>query len=268
MEAVSAISRKFATLVRSALCAAALCGAVAGVPALARDIHLSPNGDDAQDGSAADKPVRTLERSLALAVERPGPDGEVTTILVAPGTYRRQAAELDPARLKAPLVIRGTSDNPADYPAFLGGGLPVWLTVNAAGGRETGLTVLNLRIADYGTAITLNGHRDDPGRFNSGTAIIGNVFARIGNTSDGALSTAAIRMVNSRNNIVRGNYFMSIRNPAMCEAMHALYFAHFSSGNKVEDNSFDDFCGSAIKLRDRSNNNEILRNRFSTSAWV
>ncbi len=240
----------------------------ATTPALARDFYLAPGGDDLRDGSSLENAVTTLARSLELALAEPVSEGETTRIVIAPGIYRDQSVELRADRLRNPLVITGLSQEPSEFPAFLGNGAPVWLEVSASSGQDTGLTIQNLRIVEYGTAITLNGNRDDPARFNSGTTITGNVFSRIGTLADGSASTAAVRMVNSRNNIVSGNYFLTIRSPDQCEALHALYLAHFSSGNRIENNSFDDFCGSAIKLRDRSNDNAIRANRFANGKKI
>lgn len=235
--------------------------------ALAGEIHLAVNGDDRNDGSSEQRPVATLANAVKLAAAQSAKTGEDMAIVVAPGIYRNQTLLLTDKTIRGKLTISGTSPVAADYPAFYGKGNGTWLRYDGAAGRDTGLTIRNLRIVDYGTAITLNGNRDDPGGFNRGTVISDNVFARIGSTSGKGKSTAALRLVNSRDNVITNNYFRTIRNypVSSCPGLHAMYVAHSSSGNKIERNKFEDFCGSAIKLRDGSGDNQLVRNSFKTA---
>lgn len=128
------------------------------------------------------------------------------------------------------------------------------------------MTIQGLQIRNYFTAISLEGNRDDPELSNSGTVIRRNIFKNIGSISVDDFeknSTSAISLVNSKNNLIENNYFRSIRNKRSCGGLHSIYAAHFSSGNRILNNTFDDVCGSAIKLRDRSGDNVIQSNRFS-----
>jgi hypothetical protein len=233
----------------------------------AGDIHLAVKGNDRNDGASEQRPVATLGTAVKLAAAQSAKTGEDMTIVVAPGIYRNQTLLLTDQSIRGKLTIAGTSAQAADYPAFYGDGAGTWLRYDGRAGRDTGLTIRNLRIVDYGTAITLNGDRDNPEGYNRGTVISDNVFARIGSTSGKGKSTAALRLVNSRENIIEKNYFHTIRNYPVtsCPGLHAIYVAHTSFGNKIERNKFDDFCGSAIKLRDKSGDNQILRNSFTTS---
>lgn len=266
----------FAFLARTRLCGGVrLAGALAiaaavscPAAAVAGDIYLATNGNDAHEGISAKTPVATLGAAVQRAIRQSARTGEDATILVAPGIYRGQTVALDARQMKGALTITGASRDPGNYPAFYGDGTGTWLRYDGSAGQSTGLAIRNLRIVDYSTAITLNGNRDDPRGFNRGTIIAGNIFTRIGSDSSkgrGA-STAALRLVNSRDNAIENNWFKTIRNyPATaCPGLHAIYVAHRSTGNHIVGNSFDDFCGSAIKLRDGSNDNMIKNNRFRT----
>lgn len=235
--------------------------------AQAGEIHLAINGSDRNDGLSEQRPVATLATAVKLAAAQSAKTGEDMAIVVGPGIYRGQTLELDDKTMRGKLTIAGASPVPAEYPAFYGRGNGTWLRYDGSTGRDTGLTIRNLRIVDYGTAITLNGNREDPAGFNRGTVIANNVFARIGSTSGKGKSTAALRFVNSRDNIIENNYFRSIRNypVSSCPGLHAMYVAHFSSGNRIERNKFEDFCGSAVKLRDASGDTVLVNNSFATA---
>lgn len=235
--------------------------------ASAGEIHLALKGNDSNDGGSEDKPVATLATAVQRAAARSAKTGEDMSIVVAPGIYRKQSLVLNDQIMRGKLTISGRSTEAADYPAFYGDGSGTWLRYDGAAGRATGLTIRNLRIVDYGTAITLNGNRDNPDTgYNKGTVISNNVFARIGSASGRGKSTAAVRLVNSRENVITNNFFRKIRNYPVtsCPGLHAIYVAHTSSNNKIDNNNFEDFCGSAVKIRDRSNDNEINDNSFTT----
>lgn len=231
--------------------------------AQANPFHLAPDGNDAHDGTSRKTALASLKRAWELAAAHP--PGNQVIVLVHPGTYVGHWIRIDGAPSTA-VTLRGVMSD-GKRPVFEGGpgAKETWLRLWASQGQPTGLTIEGLEIRGYHTAISLDGNRDDPATNNHGTVIRDNVFVRIGTiaTSDPrALSTAAIRFVNSSGNIVERNRFESIHNVSHCGALHALYLAHFSSRNRIVDNSFDDFCGSAVKLRDRSNDNLIAGNTF------
>jgi hypothetical protein len=233
-------------------------------------VYLAVNGNDRNDGSSQEKAVATLNTAVSLAMARAAGTNEAMTIMVGTGIFRNQTLMLSEETLRSKLTITGASDNAAEYPAFYGAGWQTWLTYRGTSGRATGLTIKNLRFVDFSTVVSLNGDRDDPSRSNKGTVIANNVFARIGSRPGRPLSTAAVRLVNSRENVIENNYFHTIRNNPvkMCGALHPIYVAHHSSGNRITGNRFDDYCGAAIKLRDRSNDNAITDNVFKTDDSV
>jgi hypothetical protein len=76
-------------------------------------------------------------------------------------------------------------------------------------------------------------------------------------------STAAVRFVNSRNNVVRNSLFGEIENdPAKAHSLHAIYIAHRSSNNLIEGNQFSIVSGDAVRVRDASDYNRIFHNSY------
>ncbi|MGM9488994.1 right-handed parallel beta-helix repeat-containing protein [Ideonella sp. YS5] len=235
--------------------------------AVAADIHMATNGDDARDGRTPASAVASLGRAFDLALSDPRGKSEAMRIVVGTGTYKGQAVVLDGARLGREVTVIGAASEPKDFPTFVGDDdHRTWLLLKSDKGQRTGLTIQALEIRGYATAISLEGNRDAVDKFNSGTTIRRNVFSHIGSVDlkSSELSTAAIRFVNSQDNVVEDNFFATIRNKEakQCGGLHAIYLAHFSSRNRIKGNTFQDACGSVIKLRDRSNDNVIENNRF------
>lgn len=247
------------------ICTALLLAILSG-PLMAADIHMEPNGNDQNDGRA-NKPVVTLQRAVDLALSDPRARSEPMRVLIQSGTYRGQKVFIDGHKLVGELTIIGLGTEPKDFPVFHGdGSQAIWLRLKSDTGKATGLTIQAIAVHDYFTAISLEGNRDNIQAFNSGTTIRRNVFRNIGSiaTRDDRASTAALLFYNSKDNLVENNFFGTIRNKRDkdCGSLHSIYIAHFSSGNRIVNNTFEDACGSVIKLRDRSNANLIEGNRF------
>jgi hypothetical protein len=109
---------------RSAVPFAALLASWFAVAAFAADVHLSPTGDDAADGSAG-KPVATLRQALDRVREIRAADRLLETpveIAVAEGRYELDGPVVigpdDSGTEKSPTVIRATEDS---RPVFSGG---------------------------------------------------------------------------------------------------------------------------------------------------
>lgn len=239
---------------------------VLGGPLFAADIRMAPDGDDSNDGSAS-KPVATLQRAVNLALSDHLARREPMRVVIQSGTYRGQTVLIDGRDLVGELTIIGLAAETKDFPKFQGdGGEAIWLKLKSDTGKPTGLTIQAIAVHDYFTAISLEGNRDDPQAFNSGTTIRRNIFRNIGSIAirGEGVSFAAVRLYNSKNNLIENNFFGTIRNKLDkdCGALHSIYVAHFSSGNRIVNNTFEDACGSVIKLRDRSNDNQIEGNRF------
>jgi hypothetical protein len=222
------------------------------------EIFVAPTGDDGANGSSASKPVKSLGRALRLYDADCA--SRATRIRLAAGTYGDEKITIK--RLPCPLSIDGGGGG--ERATFDGKGEGTWLQVATPGAHQVDLTIRGLTISNYATAISLNGNRDDAQAWFGGVKIIGNKFVRIGAFDDKQKpSTAAIRLVNSRMNLIEGNEFMTIRNVKQCGGLHAIYIAHMSSENRIVGNTFVDGCGDTIKVRDASSRNVVEKNSFS-----
>lgn len=231
-------------------------------PARAATLYLAPIGDDNAAGTSAKAPLATLAGALSRAQQ--AAPGEATRVIVLPGTYSGQSVVIDSRLLHGPLTI--TTAPGTQRPQFMGNGTGTWLQFRGSQGKDSGLSIQGLGVTRYATAISLNGNRSDPAAFNRGTVIADLVLTQIGSdtTSGAAPSTAAIRLVNARDTVIRGVLFQTIRNTprARCGGLHAIYLASHAIGARIEGNTFADFCGSAIKLRDDSGRATITGNTF------
>lgn len=208
----------------------------------------------------------TLGEALRAYAGRQHCPPEGVRIEIAPDTYEDERLALE--KVPCPLTIAGrraAADAPHGdgRPIFRGRSEGTWLVVRAPGAGHIDLAIQRLEITDYQTAISVNGNRSSIAGWVGGLQIVNNRFARIGSPRpDQSPSTAAIRLVNSRNNLIIGNEFESVRNARSCGGLHAVYMAHMSSHNLIRSNSFVDGCGDVIKVRDQSNDNRIEQNTF------
>lgn len=238
-------------------------------------IYLAPNGDDANDGLSRESAILSIERAQdVLMAAQPGKDVEIR---VASGTYYDQRVRW---RYTMPhkTISFMRDDDADDRPVFDGCPAPdaeprdcrggTWFTLLADAGERSNLRFHYLEVTRYGTAISFNGNRDADGRSNAGNRVYGSYFKDIGNVfnTDLSASTAAIRLVNSDDNQFANNHFVNIVNVGRgSRLIHALYVAHGSSDNTISRNRFENVSGDAIRLRDASNDNIIVRNRILRS---
>ena len=235
-------------------------------------LYLSPHGDDTRSGSSLGEAILTLERAEALVFA----DGlrRDAVVYVAPGRYFGQQVEWAATMPDHSITFRRLDDagalpvfdgcvaefpsSPADCP----GG--TWFRLLHARGEATNLRFEHLRVERYQTAISFDGGRDREADSNGENWIVGCHFYDIGNSFNPALapSTAAIRLVNSDDNRITHSHFERIVNTRREGLPHALYLAHRSDRNVVLRNSFALGTGDAVRVRDYSNHNEILGNRF------
>jgi len=227
-------------------------------------IFVSPVGNDSNDGLLDAYPVRTLRRAQDI-LEEHDPDRSIE-IHINQGTYFNQS------------VIWTYSNNhsitftPINFtkerPIFDGNGLKkTWFKLNISTHSFTQLKFRYIKVQNYNTAMSFEGNRNHESAWNAGNELYGMYFYRIGGRySNSDYSTAAVRFVNSRNNSIINTHFVDILNIAdQAAAIHAIYFAHYSSNNKVLRNTFLGINGDPIKVRDQSNYNYISNNRFESS---
>lgn len=233
-----------------------------------QNIYLSSSGSDSNDGLSAKKPVASLQRALDVAIASPPTNVNAIKILVDEGGYLKQTAKTQGLPDGRKLEIRPLNAN-KPRPKFDGDGAGgTWLSVNSARGIPSRIGVYGLEIANFETALSLNGNRDDTTKGSGENVIRNNVFVNIGQIArNGAKpSTAAIRLVNSDRNMIFRNKFINIRNNERCALLHAVYVAHDSTDNVIEDNNFESSCGDAIRFRDASHRNIVKENTF-VDAW-
>lgn len=161
------------------------------------------------------------------------------------------------------ITIKGNSLRPSDKPIFqkcsgetskCNPSFSTWFTLRQSNGTKSNLVFKSLNIRFYEMAISFNGDRTLFTGFNSHNEISDVLFENIGKDS-----TAIVRFVNSRNNVIKDSYF--VKGPGT-QILHAVYLAHYSSNNKILNNRFEYISGDPIRIRDDSNNNLIDTNIF------
>jgi hypothetical protein len=220
-------------------------------------IHIAP--DDIQGAPS----YRTMQQAIDYSYEATSQSVSSIKFLIHEGTYNQQAAVLRP---KQGIHYEFTSASNGEQLPNFDGELKqlTWLRVLSAHGTGSSVYISKLKIKNYITAISIEGDREDPTKYNAQNKIFKMQFENIGQTSLGfPPSTAVVRLVNSRNNEIFDNDFTNIKNVENCGLLHSVYLAHHSSGNLIERNNFTNLCGSPIRVRDDSNNNNALHNKFN-----
>ena len=240
---------------------------LAAVDASTLSVFMSPEGTDAADGRTVSTAVQTFQRALDIGIAAAADNTTRIAIEVGEGVYLGQRATIAERPKGIPISIRRSRT--ASKAVFDGDGKGgVWLVVRPSpdAGR---LSVTNLEIRNYITAVSLSGSRDDPKQSVADVELASNWFRHIGQVAlpRGKPSTAAVRLVNADKTRIVRNRFVDIRNVRSCGSLHAIYLAHDSTDNLIEANHFENGCGDAIRLRDRSSRNVIKGNKF-IDAWA
>jgi len=231
-------------------------------------LYLDPHGSDQANGQGPDQALRSLQKALDIAYVRAKKGADSVRIEIAPGRYVGQHVRIGrpPADVRFEVVARPGSPS---RPIFDGDGKGgTWFILKARDQNGARFMFSGLEITNYLTAMSFDGDRERPNT-NLGNNIIQDmVFRKIGQVRpNDRPSTAALRLVNSRHNVIRDNHFISIRNLRGCGALHSIYLAHHSSDNRIENNTFQDTCGSPIRLRDASNDNVAIGNTFRKAEY-
>ena len=138
------------------------------------------------------------------------------------------------------------------------------ISTSRAGSRPTYISSA-LKCEDTRPPLSFNGNREDEDASNGANRIHQCHFYDIGNVFNPALrgSTAAIRFVNSDDNVITESRFERVVNEQnRQELIHAVYIAHSSDRNLIEGNEFIESSGDPIRIRDFSNDNQIRENQF------
>ncbi|VFR61306.1 hypothetical protein ISE1_3472 [plant metagenome] len=241
-------------------------------PSLAADttLYLSPKGSDQADGLAPRTPLATLQRAMDIAYQTGKAEKAAhVRILVEEGEYRGQATRVGSPPAGTHVEV-AAAESARNKPVFDGAGkADTWFTL--AGPTQAGatFTVRGLEIRNYRTAISLDGNRSKRDAYITGGTLRDLTLRDIGQIAmpDKPLSTAAIRLVNARRITIADNTFIRIRNIQQCAPLHAIYLAHHASDNRITGNTFDDLCGSPIRIRDASNRNQASGNTFKRAEY-
>ncbi len=256
---------------------AMLCALVT-TAAAATDIYMrpAPLGNDANGGLSPKTPVETLQGVKRVAAAITVGDIDVQ---IFPATYHRQSVLWDnPIVARQIITFRpwlGTSGRPRFVgPGIAPGSSPsvahnrafFTLATSSSVGVASNLRFWHLHIEAYKDGILLSGKVNDVNGWNGRNQIIDVHFLRIGSKwagDRGAIGYKALGLTNSRNNIIRYNYFEHIENQGdTAPLIHGIYMAHWSSHNNIRFNYFAYNSGDAIKTRDQSSNNVIRNNVF------
>ncbi|WP_233238548.1 hypothetical protein [Bordetella sp. LUAb4] len=230
-------------------------------------LYVSPLGDDKNDGSSGPKAVATLQAALKLAEPMLKSVGTIN-IIVLGGRYLEQRFQTTGNVNQAPIVIVPSGTSSVIFDGNGKGGTWMTLTKQGKGGIPSNITMANFEVTNYETAIDATADRNDKKAWIGGMTIHNMTFSYIGdiaNANATEASTAVIRLVNSQGNQIIRSRFENIRNRTDCPILHAVYLAHYSVDNLIENTYFSNICGDAVRFRDESGPNTVKLNTFKDS---
>ena len=261
-------------------------------------IYLAPaskGGKDSNTGLTSSSPILTLAHAQQVLTQL-NPAGNVT-VRITQGTYVADAITWS-------FYVPGhtISFMPVNY---LGGGRPAggdpvfvdptskgthigqtWFTAILPpapsplhDGGNTGLRFYYLDVEDYTQGISFNGqagrswHNNtfyiQPSSGVNDNDVSGMTFHDIGDLfAPAQTGYAVILFTDSSHDDIYNNTFDDIYNSGDTDQLHPLYITHFSSSNTVDKNLFEFTNGEAVKVRDRSNDNNIFDNTFNMTGGV
>jgi hypothetical protein len=272
----------------------------AGAPARPGNvtIYLAPaskGGKDSNTGLTSSSPILTLAHAQQV-LTRLNPTGNVT-VRITQGTYVADAITWSfyvPGHTISfmPVNYSGGGRPPGGDPVFVDPTSKgthtgqTWFTAVLPpapsplhNGGNTGLHFYYLAIEDYTQGISFNGqaghswHNNtfyvQPSTGVNDNDVSGMTFHDIGDLfAPAQTGYGVILFTDSSHDDIANNTFDDIYNSGDTDQLHALYITHFSSSNTVDKNLFEDTNGEAVKVRDRSNDNNIFDNTFNATGGV
>jgi hypothetical protein len=260
-------------------------------------IYLAPNGKDSNSGTSSSSPLLTLAHAQAVLTKL-NPTGNVT-VLIKQGTYKASAITWSfyvPGHTVSfmPINYKVGGGRPAGGdPVFLdptSGGTHIgqtWFTAilptassnSLHNGGNTGLRFYYLEVEDYTQGISFNGQAGHSYHNNTfyiqasmgvnDNDVSGMTFYDIGDKyAPGHTGYGDILFTDSSHDTIYNNTFDNFYNADDHDQLHALYITHFSSNNTVDHNLFENSNGEAVKVRDRSNYNNVYSNTFKSTGGV
>jgi hypothetical protein len=280
--------------------APAWAAAQAGAPARPGNvtIYLAPaskGGKDGNTGLTLSSPILTLAHAQQV-LTRLNPTGNVT-VRITQGTYVADAITWSfyvPGHTISFMPVNyGGGGRPA-------GGDPVFADPTSKGthigqtwftailppspsplhdGGNTGLRFYYLAVEDYTQGISFNGqaghswHNNtfyiQPSTGVNDNDVSGMTFHDIGDLyAPAQTGYGVILFTDSSHDDIYNNTFDDIYNSGDTDQLHPLYITHFSSSSTIDKNLFEDTNGEAVKVRDRSNDNNIFDNTFKATGGV
>jgi hypothetical protein len=261
-------------------------------------IYLAPasqGGKDSNTGLTSSSPILTLAHAQQVLTKL-NPTGNVT-IRIKQGTYVASAITWSfyvPGHTVSfmPANYTGGGRPPGGDPVFAdptANGTHVgqtWFTAILPpapsplhNGGNTGLRFYYLDIEDYTQGISFNGQAGhswhnqtfyvQPSAGVNDNDVSGMTFNDIGDSfAPSQTGYGVILFTDSSDDAISNNTFDDIYNSGDTDQLHALYITHFSSSNTVDKNLFENTNGEAVKVRDRSNFNDIFSNTFKATGGV
>lgn len=221
-------------------------------------------------------PIASLKQAHVIVSNELAKLDRPVEVIFHGGTYVRQTQVWKKFPKNYKIIFRPLNVN--DEAAFDGQKVTNnFMTFAPTVAGPSNVEVRNLTFTRYLEAITFSApNRDDISKGISNNIVANNRFIAIGNmyapildkNGNKLVGMAVVRLVNTSNSQFIGNYFEGINNSngnglPTGGSLHAFYVAHNSSHNQFEGNVFRDHrSGSAIKLRDNSNENLIIANQF------
>lgn len=222
------------------------------------------------------QPIASLGQAHAIVSAELAKMDRPVEVIFHGGTYVRQTQVWKKFPKNYKIIFRPLNVN--DEAAFDGAKVTNnFMTFAPTAAGPSNVEVRNLTFTRYLEGINFSApNRDDVSKGISNNVIANNRFIAIGNmhapildkNGKKLLGMAVVRLVNTSHSQFIGNYFEGINNSdgnglPTGGSLHAFYVAHNSSHNQFEGNVFRDHrSGSAIKIRDNSNENLIIANKF------
>lgn len=241
--------------------ALALATCMLSANAMAITLYVDPARGNDSTGCGIHDPCKSLNGAQSyLASARPN---ENVVVQVAAGKFVQKTGvvwEYIRPPYSITIVGAGSSKTIFDGAGYSG----TWLTISTPIGLPARLKVAKMTVTRYGTAITAQGQRDTPSAYISNVSVDRMTFDKIGGkyTTTKADTYGAVRFVNVRASSITGSSFNYIENAKRGELLHAVYLAHYSSGNTLSGNSMNVVSGDPIRVRDASSNNLVAANRL------
>jgi hypothetical protein len=275
--------------------------AASAADAATTTVYLAPSaagGSDSNTGLSSSSPILTLARAQQV-LQQAAPAGDVQ-VLIDQGTYVEA-----PLKWTFYVPGHTITFMPVNYVIGNGrppGGDPVFEDTTTSGthtagwwfqaqlpaaasdpmhdGGTTGLRFYYLQVADYTNGISLDGqtghtYKDtesppmyiDPSAGVNGNTVFGMTLTDIGDLyAPGQTGYGAILLTDSSSNRIANNTFDHVENSGSDVGLiHGIYITHFSSSNSVTANKFNVISSYAVKVRDRSNFNDVEDNTFDAT---